>query len=272
MVQLTDDVVERWANSVIPIQRGDHGEDVEILQRLGDKVGFPCIPDKDFGPKTERVVEKFQEMRIILPDSVAGPMTRSELARCWKENWYVGVKFKHISGIMVFGSHHPELGEIPGSFGKMSTFGGPKDWGDLMYGQALLSASSPQQVKEKYPELVDLGIFRADVESLPKLSRRGRDVQAGISWMLNPDSFYLAMRWRKTQRKIMRGGPQNFPVLVGVPSLGKWCTGIPTDYGPAKWTKRVCDLSPGFEDTLEISTDAKVVLGWPIPIQTIGLV
>jgi len=280
MSRLTSKTLEAWKGNLQGsyLSRGDQGEDIYTLQLLLNSFGFDLSIDGDFGPQTEELVEKFQEKRIILPDSIVGPMTIDELIHCWEKGWNLTeVPFLHRSGIYVYGPKHPFAGSIPDVFGAMSTFGGPNDWGDLMYGQSLIAAQTPDEVKRKYPQLVDAGIFRKDVETLPRIKNphTGKMVQTGISWMLNPKSYYLAMRWSYAQRTLMSKDPSKYPVLVGVPSRNLWVIVCPTDYGPAKWTKRIADLSYGatdalatddsgkiIEDGISLKTDSKVVCGW----------
>ena len=49
---------------------GSHGEDVRFLQRW-----IGAAADGDFGPSTERAVERYQTMQGITPDGVVGPKT-----------------------------------------------------------------------------------------------------------------------------------------------------------------------------------------------------
>ena len=223
------------------LKRGMVGPDVEALQENLTSVGIKCVADGMFGPRTAECVQEFQERRILLPDSIAGPKTQGELSACLDEAWTIDkVPWMHKTGVMVYGSEHPDLGTIPATFGKSSCFGGPKDRGDRMYGQSLVAAKTPAQVYERYPELVDLGVFSEGVDKLPP--------GMGISWMLNPDSFYCAMRWPKAMRAEMVKAPHMYPILVGLPSKDLWCLVVPTDYGPAKWTKRNSDMAYGVKN------------------------
>ena len=264
MIQLNESVVNQWVQSDTLLQYGEEGLEVEVFQSMLVKMGFDPGPlDGDFGPRTQRATERFQEARIIMPDCVVGKQTRKEIYTCWKTNWDKGkVPFKHRSGVMVWGPHHPGLGGIPATFGKMSTFGGMLDPGDLMYDQSLISAKDPSGVKKRYPHMVEAGVFR-DIDELPKQwvhPKNGNTYKPGISWMLNRMSFYIAMRWPKYQRMVMTKDPMMYQVLVGVPDKDLWCAVVPTDYGPAKKTFRNCDLSPGTADALALAEGAKDVM------------
>lgn len=287
-LKLSEEKLKDWLRRLKTscLTRGDLGEDVFVLQALLDSFGFDIAIDGDFGPQTESVCEDFQERRVILPDAVVGPQTQEELIYCRTKKWNLTESpFLHRSGVYVYGPKHPELGEIPATFTRMSTFGGPNDWGDLMYGQALVAARNPQELRRKYPKLIDLGLFREGIDELPRIKnpKTGKMVQTGLSWLLNPKSYFLAMRWTRAQRRLMVRDPSRYLVLVGVPSRDLWAIACPTDYGPAKWTGRGADISYGIADALatdksgqiiddgiNLKTDSKIVLGWISNQVTLG--
>ena len=60
--------------------RGDHGPEVESVQRLlVDKHGYAITVDGDFGPATEEAVRDFQHRHGLDVDGVVGPATWSTL-------------------------------------------------------------------------------------------------------------------------------------------------------------------------------------------------
>ena len=121
----------------------------------------------------------------------------------------------------------------------MSTFGGPLDRGmSPTEGLALLMFSDI-----KVPHFA--GLF------LPE-QPEGRP---GLAHRLNPDACYIAMRWDygKTPVSMLRKGY----VLV-TNKEGKSVQAIPADWGPADYTDRICDLSPGVAKALDLQTDDTV--------------
>jgi peptidoglycan hydrolase-like protein with peptidoglycan-binding domain len=62
------------------LSRGDHGLDVEVLQRLLVKRGYTLlVPDGVFGRGTEACVVHFQWRHGLNTDGVVGPRTRTAL-------------------------------------------------------------------------------------------------------------------------------------------------------------------------------------------------
>lgn len=66
------------------LERGDHGWDVVVLQRVLAIRGFsPGPADGAFGPHTKRSVKRFQRSRGIAVDGRVGPQTTATLAAAW---------------------------------------------------------------------------------------------------------------------------------------------------------------------------------------------
>lgn len=129
--------------------------------------------------------------------------------------------------------------------GKMSTFGGPQDTG--MTGTEGLALIQPAHFDE-FREYFIPGT------TLP----RGR--------ALNPDKFYIACRWDRnlTPYSWLR----RIKVMVGNPLTGKSEFAQPMDWGPAAWTSRVADLSPGLSKALGLTTDEVCEVTIPLPTQS----
>lgn len=114
--------------------------------------------------------------------------------------------------------------------GKMSTFGGPLDTGMKPdEGLALFGSATAMQ---KY----GLGDYL-----LPGAGGLGR--------RLNPEKPYIASRWPRELYETLR----NLPVTVE--ANGKKLEMRAVDWGPAEWTGRVADLSPGGARALRLNTD-----------------
>lgn len=122
--------------------------------------------------------------------------------------------------------------------GKMSTFGGPKDKG----------VSPTEGLALFEPE--DLGKPVAEGLFLPEQPPG----TGGLARRLNPEAFYLAMRWdyQATSRTLLRGS------CVELKAHGKTILARPVDWGPHADTGRVADLSPGAAAALGLSTDDAV--------------
>jgi hypothetical protein len=121
--------------------------------------------------------------------------------------------------------------------GKISTFGGPEDTGvSPTEGLALIE---PPDLDEWWFERIFL---RLQPEDTTGLARR-----------LNPDAFYLAMRWE--DYGISRETARRATFKITNPENGKWIYAQGSDFGPAGWTDRVADLSPGIAAELELETD-----------------
>ncbi len=71
----------------------------------------------------------------------------------------------------------------------------------------------------------------------------------GLGRRLDPDKFYVAARWPRELYETLRKQP------VTVEANGKKIEMRAVDWGPALWTNRVADLSPGGARALGLDTD-----------------
>lgn len=266
-----------FAKSDKVLRRNDADADETVLLQimLGD-MAIDCGPaDGVFGGRTESGTEEFQGIRMDgegQVDGVVGPNTKRELDVAYAGDFLAGRVYQHQRfDAEVFGGIHPTLGTIPDREGKMSTFGGPKDAGDRGYGQALVPVNPPtvEALYRKYSGLVKLGVFTDGLEDpLPMTTCCGKKMRAGISWCLNPDSFYIAMRWGSGSRRPKPYHGHDHRVLIVHGDLA--VVAAPTDWGPAHWTGRDSDLSPGCADALRMEpgdghrlrTDSVVEILW----------
>jgi N-acetylmuramoyl-L-alanine amidase len=122
--------------------------------------------------------------------------------------------------------------------GKMSTFGGPADKG-MKPNEGLGLFNSEQDMINH--GLGDFLLSRQDAGA-PGLGRR-----------LDPKKPYLACRWWETdlKRELLR----TTWAWVENPKTGTRLRARPVDSGPAEWTNRVADLSPGLADALKLKTN-----------------
>ena len=119
--------------------------------------------------------------------------------------------------------------------GKISTFGGPDDKGvSPSEGLALLNLS-------------DVIVPQFRPLFLPKQPAG----TCGLARRLNPNAFYLAMRWdyAQTPRAFLR------KIKVTCIANGIQVEAQPVDWGPHMRTGRVADLSPGLARALKLQTD-----------------
>jgi hypothetical protein len=78
---------------------------------------------------------------------------------------------------------------------------------------------------------------------------------------LDPDADYIALRWDYSQTP--REQLLTEFALVRAPKTGKEYYAVPADWGPADWTGRVADISPGLMEKLGIETDDEVQVIFP---------
>lgn len=120
--------------------------------------------------------------------------------------------------------------------GKMSTFGGPKDTG-MRPDEGLALFDTPQDMINH-----GIGDFLLPEDKFSGLGRR-----------LDPNKPYLACRWWETN--IPREVLKTSWVVVQNSKSGAQAKARPVDSGPAAWTNRVADLSPGLARQLGLETN-----------------
>lgn len=117
--------------------------------------------------------------------------------------------------------------------GACSHFGGPDDLG--------MSEDEPLA-------------FIFEVSQAPDLFLEGATEALGRN--LDPDEFYIAMRWDYDQ--ISKEDLLRTMCLVRSPDTGRSFWARPADWGPHSDTNRVADISPGLMEALGIVTDDQV--------------
>lgn len=132
--------------------------------------------------------------------------------------------------------------------GLMSTFGGAGDTG--------MSASE------------GLALVRPQDLAIPSIKNcfvSGTTNPLGHN--LDPSKNYLACRWdyQITPAPFLR----TTAVVVRNPLTGKTAQAQPVDWGPAKWTGRVADLSPGLATALGLRTNDECEVTIPLPAGTL---
>jgi peptidoglycan hydrolase-like protein with peptidoglycan-binding domain len=256
--------------------------------------------DGIFGKNTDNAVEMAQFHLFLCPDGIVGPITIHWFKEYRRHNRIL--LFQDKPEINIKGRYWEAMGGfIPGSgYSYSSTFGGPNDPGDWMYGQAYITGDyrRPSDLASHHPELMDMGIFRPEIMTLGEypmvkyFNKRDKDgnqvyVRAGASWALNPKSYYCAIQ---TDRSYGRWDEENPRILIINPKNGKAVIALRTDKGPSKLlgTKRFpgtkrrdIDLSYGCMDALEaevhddkiVATDGtKLIYGYAGPDNELGYV
>jgi N-acetylmuramoyl-L-alanine amidase len=138
----------------------------------------------------------------------------------------------------------PGDGPLFHAIGACSTFGGPDDFGvDGDEGLAL-----HEDITDDNQHLF-----------LPMQP----DDTSGLARRLNPYVHYIACRWNYdvTPKDVLADGI----ALVRVPSTGQEMAAFCADWGPAEYTGRVADLSPGLLADLGLETDDDVEIVFPHP-------
>jgi hypothetical protein len=269
--KLTHEVVADWAADPNILKRTDYEnpEDIRILQLLLQRFKlYDNVIDELWGGGTDSAVHAFQEIMLLEVDGWVGEGTKGRMLQCFDDNWESGKPWNLKVGeltIPVLGGCHPDLGALPSTSGKVSHFGGPDDGGDRCYGQALFwtNPSNPLEnlpaiIKEQLPEIVKLGLFRDDLpDGLPMTTDwNGRICRAGLSWCLNPQSYYLAMRWDRDHY------PNTAKHRVLIWYKDKAVVVTPSDWGPHVKTKKNADLSNGAIDAIEAKTGDWCYYAW----------
>ncbi len=126
--------------------------------------------------------------------------------------------------------------------GKISTFGGPLDTGVAPdEGLALIEP----------PDLDEWWFDRLFLTLQPPAT-------TGLARRLNPDAFYLAMRWE--DYGIDRETARRATFKITNPKNNEFRYAQGSDFGPADWTNRVADLSPGIATALGLETDEEAII------------
>lgn len=127
--------------------------------------------------------------------------------------------------------------------GKVSHFGGPLDTG-VTPDEGLALFNTVDQMPQ---------IFLPEQPDLLKTDPGYPGKTTGLARRLDPEKLYIAMRFKYalTPKEVLRRSI----VLVSNPKNNKHAYAIPSDFGPAEWTNRVADVSPGVMKFLELETD-----------------
>lgn len=120
--------------------------------------------------------------------------------------------------------------------GKMSTFGGPKDTGMKPTEGLALFGSEQDMINHGVGDLL------LPEGKYPGLGRR-----------LDPKTFYVACRWPYSL--LGKEYYKSHWVVVENARTGRSMRARPVDWGPAEWTNRVADLSPGLAAELGLETN-----------------
>ena len=126
--------------------------------------------------------------------------------------------------------------------GKVSWFGGPEDTG-----------VTPSE-----------GLaFLYDVEDKPEVFLDSQPPgTTGLARRLDPDTYYIAMRWDYDQFPKDRLAGNEIAMVRSTKS-GKHHYAHPADWGPHVDTNRVADLSPKLMEVLGLNTDDEVEVVYP---------
>ena len=128
--------------------------------------------------------------------------------------------------------------------GAMSTFGGPGDSGvSPSEGLALMAKADLTDPKFAY-------LFELEQPV----------ATTGLARRLDAKQAYLAMRWQysQTSKSWLRSHK------IKLTANGITIQAQPVDYGPAEWTGRVADISPGAAKALKLKTNDVVTVTFPL--------
>lgn len=264
--------VKAWSERPGVLKSGSRGEDVKILQTLLsgflDDTIAPLSADGIFGQKTLVASIEYQQQRLLEPDGAIGTLTKRDMYRAFVDQWTDRNPFmlKTSTGdVKVWGKFIDTCGSIPYSYGEVSCFGGPKDEGDLMYGQAYLSemgTTGPSSFCTKWKDLVSINILRKECLVMPTYPivtlRSGQMVKAGPSWCLDPQQGWYCAIYTKG---FGLQGMKNPRVVVINPKNGKVGVFLRTDHGPQPACGAI-DLPYHIPDTMGLVQDDKAIIGW----------
>lgn len=122
--------------------------------------------------------------------------------------------------------------------GKVSTFGGPNDTG-----------MTPSEGLWSFPE----GTIPDGYEDL--FLDHQPSGTTGLGRRLNPEKAYIACRWFNTTAVAGYKILGHRMLRYAVSANGKMIICQPADWGPAAWTGRIADISPGAAKYLGVDTD-----------------
>lgn len=243
---------------------------IVLIQHLLNMIPVPgeiLQQDGDWGPKSERMAAKARAWAGL--EKRSGPLKNHEVER-------VGDLAHGIEGARII---HPRLGRVP-SWGKRSYrvtyFGGPDDTGDRLYCSNLIT--DPGRPDRFPAELYEVGLLRSECREIKKYpvmrsKRWDRNAPNGLyrwvkrpvagSWCLNPDSWYIALRFNRKGSNTPGRDLKYEKILVR--HRGKTVCVALVDYGPGGAHADV-DLSPGAFRFLGLNgmnnQDAKIDLAW----------
>lgn len=142
-------------------------------------------------------------------------------------------------------------------FGKISTFGGPRDTGVQQNEPLALVTKNQWRQLQEGGHNIWTGIFRTFFNS-----------NLGPARSLNEDALYCAMRWSYRKEMVKKEG--HLPIVTPTTWLrktfiyienesnGRWVYAQPVDWGPHVRTDRLIDVSPGVSKRLGVQTDSYV--------------
>jgi hypothetical protein len=131
------------------------------------------------------------------------------------------------------------IGEI--LCGSCSWFGGPDDEG--------VSSSEDLAWWETWDQVVNDKAEGLFLDAQPPGT-------TGLARRLDPDEFYIAMRWDYDE--ISKNDLKRTICIVRSPDTSKAFFARPSDWGPNSNTGRICDISPGLMQALGVETDDDV--------------
>jgi|SRR4249919_3946061 len=131
--------------------------------------------------------------------------------------------------------------------GRVSYFGGPADTG--------VSPSEDLAWWEDWDDVVEDKATELFLPHQPPNT-------TGLARRLNPDKFYLAMRWDYDTFSKDHLATSGDRALVRAEN-GRQFLARPCDWGPNENTGRVADISPGLMTALGIETDDEVTVTYP---------
>jgi hypothetical protein len=125
--------------------------------------------------------------------------------------------------------------------GTCSWFGGPEDTG--------VSSSEDLAWWETWDQVVNDQAESLFLDAQPSGT-------TGLARRLDPEEYFIAMRW--DYEEISKADLKRTICLVRSPDSGKAYWARPADWGPNSNTGRICDISKGLMEALEVDTDEEL--------------